>query len=174
MEILHYFCLACATLKSLCLNRPSSLISTFSNSTIQLLIQTRTRCICAKCSQNPYCYCLLCNSELNIYGKVHTSQTTLRKHINLHFLQKRAINCGFMAFLLLTLFGYLLLAEADGGSLQRIVSTGMVLRWEFTSCSKNCCYYHWVAADLLSITEGLQKARTYTDLHIRTAQISWS
>lgn len=171
METLYYLCLACATLKSLSLNLPSSLISTFSNSTIRLLIQT---CICAKCSQNPYCYCLLCNSDLNIYGKVHTSQTTLRKHINLHFLQKRAINCGFMAFLLLTLFGYLLLAEADGGSLQRIVSTGMVLRWEFTSCSKNCCYYHWVDADLLSITKGLQKARTHTDIHIRTAQISWS
>lgn len=92
METLYYLCLACATLKSLSLNLPSSLISTFSNSTIQLLIQT---CICAKCSQNPYCYCLLCNSELNIYGKVHTSQTTLRKHINLHFLQKRTINCGF-------------------------------------------------------------------------------
>lgn len=31
-------------------------------------------------------------------------------------------------FLLLTVFGYLLLAEADGGGLQRIVSPGMVLQ----------------------------------------------
>lgn len=69
-----------------------------------------------------------------------------------------------MAFLLLAVFGYLQLAEADGRSLQRIVSTGMVLWWEFTSCSENCCYYHWAAADLPGITKGLQKARTHTEV----------
>jgi len=79
-----------------------------------------------------------------------------------------------MAFLLFTVFGYLLLAEADGRSLQRIVSIRMVLWWEFTSCIENCCYYHRVAADLPSIAKGLQKARTHTEVCIRTAQIIWS